>query len=96
MSAFMVNTSVMTKVVTAILLNRDTFDGESTCRAALLAAPTDPQKEAGTKIGSLTPYNLALQICGSGGFLFSSVLAQTRRRIASSSRFALARRSRSD
>jgi hypothetical protein len=37
--------------VTAILLNLDTFDGESTCRAALLAAPTDAQKEAGTKIG---------------------------------------------
>jgi hypothetical protein len=51
MSAFMVNTNVMAKVVTAILLNLDTFDGESTCRAALLAAPTDAQKEAGTKIG---------------------------------------------
>jgi len=51
MSAFMVNTNVMAKVVTAILLNRDTFDGESTCRAALLAAPTDAQREAGTKIG---------------------------------------------
>jgi hypothetical protein len=37
--------------VTAILLNLDTFDGESTCRVALLAAPTDAQKEAGTKIG---------------------------------------------
>jgi hypothetical protein len=47
----MVNTNVMAKVVTAILLNFDTFDGESTCRAALLAAPTDAQKEAGTKIG---------------------------------------------
>ena|SRR5215831_11013524 len=51
MSAFMVNTNVMAKVVTAILLNFDTFDGESTCRAALLATPTDAQKEAGTKIG---------------------------------------------
>ena len=51
MSAFMVNTSVMAKVVTAILLNLDTFDGESTCRVALLASPTDAQKEAGTKIG---------------------------------------------
>ena len=51
MSAFMVNTNVMAKVVTAILLNLDTFDGESTCRAALLAAPTDPQKEIGAKIG---------------------------------------------
>src|SRR5215470_18008944 len=51
MSSFMVNSSVMNKVVTAILLNRDTFDGESTCRVALLAAPTDAQKEAGTKIG---------------------------------------------
>ena len=51
MSAFMVNTNVMAEVVTAILLNRDTFDGESTCRSAFLAAPTDSQKEAGTKIG---------------------------------------------
>jgi hypothetical protein len=51
MSAFMVNTNVMAKVVTAILLNLDTFDGESTRRVALLAAPTDAQKEAGTKIG---------------------------------------------
>jgi hypothetical protein len=51
MSAFMVNTNVMAKVVTAILLNLDTFDGESTCRVALLASPTDAQKEAGTKIG---------------------------------------------
>ena len=41
----------MHKVVTAILLNRDTFDGESTCRVALLADPTDTQKEIGTKIG---------------------------------------------
>src|SRR5215467_11392325 len=51
MSAFMVNTNVMAKIVTAILLNRDTFDGESTCRVALLATPTDAQKEIGTKIG---------------------------------------------
>src|SRR5258708_39439492 len=51
MSAFMVNTNVMGKVVTAILLNLDTFEGESTCRAAFLATPTDAQKEAGTKIG---------------------------------------------
>jgi hypothetical protein len=51
MSAFIVNTSVMAKVVTAILLNFDSFDGEKTHRAALLAAPTDAQKEAGTKIG---------------------------------------------
>jgi hypothetical protein len=51
MSAFMVNTNVMAKVVTAILLNLDTFDGESMCRVALLASPTDVQKEAGTKIG---------------------------------------------
>jgi hypothetical protein len=51
MSAFMVNSNVMTKVLTAILLNLDTFDGESTFRTALLAAPTDAQKEAGTKIG---------------------------------------------
>jgi hypothetical protein len=51
MSAFVVNTKVTAKVVTAILLNLDTFDGESTCHAALLAAPTDAQKEAGTMIG---------------------------------------------
>ena len=51
MSAFMVNTNVMAKAVTAILLNLDMFDGESTSRAALLAAPTDAQKEAGTNIG---------------------------------------------
>jgi hypothetical protein len=51
MSAFMINTNVMTKVVTAILLNFDTFDGESTCRVKLLAAPTDEQKDAGTKVG---------------------------------------------
>ena len=51
MSAFMVNTNVMAKVVTAILLNLDRFDGESTRRVKLLAAPTDEQKEAGTKIG---------------------------------------------
>ena len=51
MSAFIVNTNVMAKVATAILFNFDTFDRESTCRMALLAAPTDAQKEAGTKIG---------------------------------------------
>ena len=51
MSAFIVNTTVMAKVVTAILLNLETFDGESTCRTAMLAAPTDAQKEVGTKIG---------------------------------------------
>ena len=51
MSSFMVNSNVMNKVVTAILLNLDTFDGESTCRVALLAVPTDMQKEIGTKIG---------------------------------------------
>jgi hypothetical protein len=51
MSAFMVNTNVMAKVVTAILLNFDTFDGRSTARGPLLAAPTDAQKEAGTNIG---------------------------------------------
>src|SRR5215472_6655570 len=51
MSAFIVNTTVMAKVVTAILLNLDTFDGESTCRVALLATPTDAQKEIGAKIG---------------------------------------------
>ena len=47
----MVNTNVMAKVVTAILLNLDTFDDEGTCRTALLAVPTDAQKEAGTIIG---------------------------------------------
>ena len=47
----MVNSNVMNRVVTAILLNRDMFDGESTYRTAMLAAPTDAQKEAGTKIG---------------------------------------------
>ena len=51
MSAFMVNTKVMSKIVTAILLNFDTFDGDSTCRAKLLAVPTDAQKEAGKNIG---------------------------------------------
>jgi hypothetical protein len=51
MSAFMINTNVMAKVVTAILLNFDTFDGKSTARGALLAAPTDAQREAGTNIG---------------------------------------------
>ena len=51
MSAFMVNTNVMSKVVTAILLNFDTFDGRSTACGTLLAAPTDAQKEAGTNIG---------------------------------------------
>jgi hypothetical protein len=51
MSAFMVNTNVMAKVVTAILLNFDMFDGKSTARGSLLAAPTDAQKEAGIKIG---------------------------------------------
>ena len=34
MSAIMVNTNVMAKVVTAILLNFDTFDGGSTARGA--------------------------------------------------------------
>ena len=52
MSSFIVNSNVMNKVVTAILLNLDTFDGESTCRVALLATPTDAQKAAGTKIGN--------------------------------------------
>ena len=52
MSAFLVNTNVMAKVVTAILLNFDTFDGESTCRSAFRSTPTDAQKAAGTKIGN--------------------------------------------
>jgi hypothetical protein len=51
MSAFMVNTNVMAKVVTAILLNFDKFDGDTTSRVALLAAPTSAQMEAGTNIG---------------------------------------------
>jgi hypothetical protein len=51
MSAFMVNANVMAKVVTAILLNLDKFDGESTGRTALLAAPTNQQKKIGTQIG---------------------------------------------
>ena len=51
MSAYMVNIHVMASVVTAILLNFDTFDGGSTARGALLATPTDAQKEAGTNIG---------------------------------------------
>ena len=51
MSAFMVSTNVMAKVVTAILLNLDTFGTQSTRHVALLAAPTDAQKDAGTKIG---------------------------------------------
>jgi hypothetical protein len=51
MSAFMVNTNVMAKVVTAILLNFDKFDGRSTARGPLMAAPTDAQKETGTNIG---------------------------------------------
>ena len=51
MSAFIVNTNVMAKVVTAILLNCDTFGGEGTCRTTFHASPTDAQKAAGTKIG---------------------------------------------
>ena len=41
MSAFMVNNNVMAKVVTAILLNFDAFDGRSTARGPPIAAPTD-------------------------------------------------------
>ena len=69
MSAFIVNTTVMAKVVTAILLNRDTFDSESTCRTALLATPTAAQKEVGTKIGQklFTMNRRALHArCGDG------------------------------
>src|SRR5215469_17623692 len=51
MSTFIVNTNVMAKVVTAILLNFDTFDGQGTCRTALLAEPTNAQKPAGSQIG---------------------------------------------
>ena len=51
MSAFMVSTIVMAKVVTAILLNLDMFGTESTRRVSLLATPTDAQKDTGTKIG---------------------------------------------
>src|SRR5689334_157145 len=51
MSAFMVNTKVMAKIVTAILLNLDTFDGESTGRTAMLALPTNQQRDTGSHIG---------------------------------------------
>jgi hypothetical protein len=51
-SAFMVNTSVMAKVVTAILQNTDEFAAIETFRGHLVDDPlTDGQKEAGTKIG---------------------------------------------
>lgn len=52
MSAFMVNTSVMAKVVTAILQNADEFAEIETFRGHLVDDPlTDGQKKAGTKIG---------------------------------------------
>ncbi len=52
MSAFMVNTNVMAKVVTAILQNADEFAAIETFRGHLVDDPlTDAQKEAGTKIG---------------------------------------------
>jgi hypothetical protein len=52
MSAFMVNTNVMAKVVTAILQNTDEFAAIETFRGHLVDDPlTDAQKEAGTKIG---------------------------------------------
>jgi len=44
------DTSVMIKFVTAIVLIVRLLNGVSTCRTALLAAPTDEQKEAGTRI----------------------------------------------
>jgi hypothetical protein len=51
-SAFMVNTSVMAKVVTAILPNTDEFAAIETFRGHLVDDPlTDAQTEAGTKIG---------------------------------------------
>src|SRR5262249_35705514 len=68
MSSFMVNSNVLTKVVTAILLNLDTFDGESTCRTAMLAAPTDAQKEAGTKIGQKLFLMNRRALCARNGF----------------------------
>jgi|HubBroStandDraft_6_1064221.scaffolds.fasta_scaffold401720_2 hypothetical protein len=52
MSAFMVNTNVMAKVVTAILQHTNQFASIDTLRGRLVDDPlTDAQKEAGTKIG---------------------------------------------
>jgi hypothetical protein len=52
MSSFMVNTCVMAKFVTAVLQNTDEFAAIETLRGQLVDDPlTDPQKEAGTKIG---------------------------------------------
>ena len=52
MSAFMVNTRLMTKVVTAILQNADQFAAIETFRGHLVDDPlTDAQREAGVKIG---------------------------------------------
>ena len=52
MSSFMVNANVMAKVVTAILQNTDRFAAIDTFRGYLIDdPPTDPQKQAGTKIG---------------------------------------------
>src|SRR5271166_2839175 len=52
MSAFMVNTNVMAKVVTAILEHADQFASIDTLRGRLVDNPlTDAQKEAGTEIG---------------------------------------------
>lgn len=52
MSAFMVNTNVMAKVVTAILQNTNQFSTIQTFRGRLVDDPlTDAQKAAGTQIG---------------------------------------------
>ena len=52
MSAFMVNTNVMAKVVTAILQNTNRFSTIQTFRGRLVDNPlTDAQKVAGTQIG---------------------------------------------
>ena len=49
MSAFMINTNVMAKVVTAILLNLDTFDGESTCRVNSSQPPPTSKRTPAAK-----------------------------------------------
>ena len=52
MSAFMVNTNVMAKVVTAILQNTNQFSTIQTFRGRLVDNPlTDAQRAAGTQIG---------------------------------------------
>ena len=52
MSAYMVNTNIMAKVVTAILQNTNRFAAVDTFCGHLVDDPLiDPQKQAGTKIG---------------------------------------------